>query len=931
MAHPRFRGRPDDRVLETGSAGRGARTIIGLLLAALLGMIVFAPPSTAHEDGAQLLTSARADRSAASSLSGASVSGRIHVFVDAADATRAEFWLDNQALAGQPRQVENQAPFDFAGGSATTAVAFDTGTLTDGAHVISTRITRADGHVHTFHTNFSKGTTTPPATSTTLRIDAGGTAVTTGGIPWSADQQFVGGKSYSNSQVRSITGTTDDVLYLTERSATSNRGSFSYAVRVAASGTYTVKLHFAEIYHGATGGGPGGAGRRVFSVNAEGGAAELANYDIFADVGAMTATTRTITAGVSDGTLDLAFTAAVDQPSVAALEITGPAAVTLPPPPPPAGDPSPFSWESRANAPLGRSEAQGAAVDGRMYVFGGFSSGWTTTPRSDVLDTATNAWSRLPDMPEELTHSAVVVDGRTIWLLGGYVGDHPGPATRNTWKFDTTARTWSRGPALPAARGAGGAAIVGRQLYFFSGTSRVAGSTADPDQADTWVLDLDGGTTWTAKAPLPNPRNHIAAASVDGKVYAIGGQHNENESSGLQSDVHRYDPRTDVWQEVADLPVARSHAVAEIRNGQIVLIGGTLPGNVASRDVTSYSPAADAWSQLPPLPAGRKTPVAAVVGGAVWVTGGSHSISTWTGRFSARWESGGSMPAALGEVAGGTIGKNLYLVGEGNAATLALDLSTGTWRTGLSVRPFAGHHHAAEVVNGRLHLFGGLGAGAGKHQIYDPSTNRWTLGPDMPFAAGSSSSSLIGGKVYVAGGIVGSTTTNRSAVYDPVTTTWKEIAPMPQGRNHAAATTDGRRMFVAGGRGTGSGDGNTVANGYNTLQIYDPGTNTWRSSVGSTLAPLPQARGGMGKAVYYGGEMYVLGGETQDGAGATSRRVYDRVDIYNSATNTWRAGTPMLVAKHGVFPLLVGSRITVAGGGVQAGYSSSSTVETYNP
>jgi N-acetylneuraminic acid mutarotase len=371
--------------------------------------------------------------------------------------------------------------------------------------------------------------------------------------------------------------------------------------------------------------------------------------------------------------------------------------------------------------------------------------------------------------------------------------------------------------------------------------------------------------------------------------------------------------------------------VSVVRDGQILVLGGTNPGNTASSDVTVYSPQDNTWSKLPSLPGGRKTPVAALIGGTVYLTGGSHATSTYAGRFGARWEAGPAMPVALGEVAGGRIGSTLYLVGESSNATLALDLATGVWRSNLPVRPFVGHHHAAEVIGGKLYLFGGLGAGAGKVQIYDPATNRWTLGSDMPFPAGSSSSALIGGRVYVAGGILGSATTNRVARYDPATNTWTELAPMPQGRNHAASATDGVRLFVAGGRGPGSGDNNTVANGFNTLQVYDPATNTWRSSAtaGSGLAPLPQARGGMGKAVFFAGELYVIGGETQNGAGATNRNVYNRVDIYNPQTNSWRLGTPMPTARHGIFPVLTGNRITVAGGGVQAGFSASSAVETY--
>ncbi|MBG6239956.1 N-acetylneuraminic acid mutarotase [Mycetocola sp. CAN_C7] len=922
--------------------GQGARRRIVALFAAVAvaaTLVVAAPqPVAAHEgDLPSLLVSSTANRSGAASLSGAAVKGSIYPFFpEQAGVSVVEFWLNNSSMTGGPRQVERVAPYDFAGGTATTANSFDTTKISEGSHTISTRVTYTDGDVLTGETTFTINNIAepPPMPAAALRWNTGGGAVTTGGSTWAADANFSGGKSYSNPAVTAIAGTTDDAIYLNERSATQNLGGFSYSIPVSASGTHTVTLHFAEIYHGATGGGPGGAGKRVFSVNFEGGATELVDFDIFATVGAMTATTRSFSVPVSDGKLDIAFTAKINQPSVAAITVVSPSGGTTPPPPPPAppaGDPTPFTWDTRAQSPIARSEGQGAVVAGKLYVFGGFYTGTTTTARSDVYDPAANTWSQLPDLPEELTHSAVVADGSTVWLVGGYVDNHPGPSTRSVWKYNTVSRTYTRGPLLPAPRGAGAAAIVGRELHFFGGTSRVAGSTADPDQPDHWVLNLDNGTTWGARAPLPNPRNHLAGATVAGKVYAIGGQHNENENTGLQSDVHRFDPATNAWTKVASLPKARSHIVSVVRDGQILVLGGTNPGNTASSDVTVYSPDSNTWSKLPSLPGGRKTAVAGLINGVVYLTGGSLATSTYAGRFAARWETGPSMPVALGEVAGGRIGSSLYLVGESSNATLALDLATGVWRTNLPIRPFVGHHHAAEVVNGKLYLLGGLGSGAGKVQVYDPATNAWTLGRDMPFAAGSSSSALIGGRVYVAGGIIGSVTTNRTASYDPATNTWAELAAMPQGRNHAASSTDGSRLFVAGGRGSGSGDGNTVANGFNTLQVYDPATNAWRSSAtaGSGLAALPQARGGMGKSVFFGGEMYVMGGETQNGAGATNRNVYSRVDIYNPATNTWRIGTPMLTARHGIFPILTGNRITVAGGGVQAGFSASSAVETY--
>jgi N-acetylneuraminic acid mutarotase len=85
----------------------------------------------------------------------------------------------------------------------------------------------------------------------------------------------------------------------------------------------------------------------------------------------------------------------------------------------------------------------------------------------------------------------------------------------------------------------------------------------------------------------------------------------------------------------------------------------------------------------------------------------------------------------------------------------------------------------------------------------------------------------------------------------------------------------------------------------------------------------------MGKAVFFAGEFYVLGGETSSGSGATPERVYNRVDIYHPASNTWRQGTPMLTARHGICPVLEGTRIYVAGGGIVAGASSSAILEVY--
>jgi glucose/arabinose dehydrogenase len=301
-----------------------------------------------------------------------------------------------------------------------------------------------------------------------------------------------------------------------------------------------------------------------------------------------------------------------------------------------------------------------------------------------------------------------------------------------------------------------------------------------------------------------------------------------------------------------------------------------------------------------------------------------------TGAGTGTWHSLAPMPHALGEVAAGVINGMLYIVGEGHPATVAFDTFSGQWVSDRAARPYVSDHHAAEVIEDRLYLFGGFDGAADKVQIYDPAADTWTLGSNIPWQAGSPASAVIDGRVYLAGGIQNNTTVTFNAVYDPDADTWSMLASMPAGRNHAASATDGERLYIFGGRGPGSGDGNVVAEGFDDVQIYDPDTDTWETSFdpGSTIPPLPQQRGGTGKAVYRNDEFYIMGGETTDqGQGAVAGDVYNRVDVYHPATQTWRLDAPLPTPRHGIFPLLYDDAIYVGGGGTSAGYGVSDVFE----
>ncbi len=152
------------------------------------------------------------------------------------------------------------------------------------------------------------------STALPLRINAGGPQLVHNGLMYVADQNFKGGYSFENKKAKVAK------LFQTERTA---RSAFDYNVPIE-NGSYSVILHFADIFWGAEGGGTGGSGKRIFDVLIEGNLV-LDNFDINADAGAQNEFEKAFDVVVNDGVLDIHFNAvgtdAVDQPKVSAIEI----------------------------------------------------------------------------------------------------------------------------------------------------------------------------------------------------------------------------------------------------------------------------------------------------------------------------------------------------------------------------------------------------------------------------------------------------------------------------------------------------------------------------------------------------------------------------------------------------------------------------------
>ena len=122
-----------------------------------------------------LVMSASSTRSSPATLAGATVSGTVYVFTSVETGiARVDFFLDNPAATGQPRQTEFKAPFDFA----NIPGGFDSLSVADGAHSITATVTFNNGAVSVVQADFtvdnaSSSKATPVANSDQATAVAG--------------------------------------------------------------------------------------------------------------------------------------------------------------------------------------------------------------------------------------------------------------------------------------------------------------------------------------------------------------------------------------------------------------------------------------------------------------------------------------------------------------------------------------------------------------------------------------------------------------------------------------------------------------------------------------------------------------------------------------------------------------------------------------
>ncbi|HEX5193184.1 MAG TPA: kelch repeat-containing protein [Solirubrobacteraceae bacterium] len=226
--------------------------------------------------------------------------------------------------------------------------------------------------------------------------------------------------------------------------------------------------------------------------------------------------------------------------------------------------------------PLAQHDAQAAALDGKVYVFGGGS----LSELDHILsfDPATGAVHQVGQLPHSQSDVAVAALGQTAYIVGGY----DGVDWLNTilaWRPGSQVRVAGHLPV--GLRYSAVAAADGRLLV-------IGGST--PTRASRAIYSFDPASGTVRRiGRLPRPITHASAATLGSSVYLIGGRGDLDNAQTAA--VWAIDPRTGQVRVAGRLPTPLSDSGVLTVGGRIVVAGGLEPTGATGSTVAELVPA----------------------------------------------------------------------------------------------------------------------------------------------------------------------------------------------------------------------------------------------------------------------------------------------------------------------------------------------------
>jgi N-acetylneuraminic acid mutarotase len=268
-------------------------------------------------------------------------------------------------------------------------------------------------------------------------------------------------------------------------------------------------------------------------------------------------------------------------------------------------------WVKAAPFPEPEEELYAVTVNGKMYVIGGFGYMPFGNPPGLVYeyDPGADKWTKKKILPLRVHHQAQAVANNKIYILGGCTkGIFGTDAVNNVWEYDPATDNYRAMAPIPGPRCSAVAATVNGKIYLIGGLEPFEDGKDTRITGKNQVFDPVANTWGQDRSPMPTTRNHAFVGVVNDKIYVIGGR----QAAGMipyssNTDVvEEYDPATNRWGGVKQrMPTPRSGGGYASYNGRIYIGGGEWISRelmASFRALETYEPATDTWTLLPALP-----------------------------------------------------------------------------------------------------------------------------------------------------------------------------------------------------------------------------------------------------------------------------------------------------------------------------------------
>jgi N-acetylneuraminic acid mutarotase len=276
-----------------------------------------------------------------------------------------------------------------------------------------------------------------------------------------------------------------------------------------------------------------------------------------------------------------------------------------------------------------------------------------------------------------------VVEGK-IYAIGGG-NDWISPYLGTNEMYDPATDTWTTKASMPTPRRGFAIAVYKNKIYCISGESGYDSEGLGGIYSEVNEVYDPATDTWETKASIPTPRYGMCTNVVDGKIYVMGGglhsAYPVNTCSALNE---VYDPETDTWTAKTSLPTSVLHSASATVDGRIYVLGGQAGLFMGGwhdfnmvYDIKNYS-----WSMAAPVPFGCERSAAGATTGVfaptrIYVFGGftapSHTPQNLTQVYDPEnnvWSSGASMLTPHANFGVAVVNDELYAI-SGSQANIA--------------------------------------------------------------------------------------------------------------------------------------------------------------------------------------------------------------------------------------------------------------------